>query len=99
MAQTVHFTHRTYQRQSIDMKTIFIFLLGFATACIAIIAIQWQLKPQLERDILSMQSTCRAAYNTFDGALETACGDMIDNVEHYGFEVKNKDGKFWAEAL
>lgn len=79
------------------MKTALHFILGFATACVLIVSLQWHFKPQVERDVISMQSICSASFQMIDGDLERACGEMIDVVENYGFEVMSKNGTFWVE--
>lgn len=45
-----------------------------------------------------MANTCAYSYRVQDGALEEACGEMIDKIQSDGkHEVLSQGGKFWVE--
>ena len=46
----------------------------------------------------NMVTTCEQNYaELHNGILENECGQLIDQVQSKGYEVLQKDGRFWAE--
>jgi len=46
----------------------------------------------------NMVTTCEQSYaELHNGTLENECGQLIDQVQSKGYEVLQKDGRFWAE--